>query len=149
MCWWWRLCRCTRPEWVGSVLLVLVQWARLRFRQVELQGEFCNTWPVLLSHLCGWRKRGGEKKENKGEEREKRLGVIGRMSDNEKWSRVDQGTTAAGRKFKTETEFLYSSFQTFFHSCPPCSLLAILPSLSVIREPPRRTPAPHYSPFHP
>lgn len=47
-------------QWVGSVLLVLVQWARPCIRQVELQGEFCNTWPVSLSHLCGWRKRGEE-----------------------------------------------------------------------------------------
>lgn len=45
-------------QWVGSVLLVLVQWARPCIRQVELQGEFCNTWPVSLSHLCGWRREG-------------------------------------------------------------------------------------------
>lgn len=61
VCWWYPVCVwvCVCPsQWVGSVLLVLVQWARPCIRQVELQGEFCNTWPVSLSHLCGWRREG-------------------------------------------------------------------------------------------
>lgn len=75
-------------------------------RQVELQGEFCNTWPVSLSHLCGWRKR---EKDEEGESKRgsagqgsggggqhKWLGVIGGMSDNEKWLREGARTTAGG-----------------------------------------------------
>lgn len=43
-------------------------------RQVELQGEFCNTWPVSLSHLCGWRKR--ERRGRREQAREGRAGQL-------------------------------------------------------------------------
>lgn len=56
-------------QWVGSVLLVLVQWARPCIRQVELQGEFCNTWPVSLSHLCGLRRERRKSREGLSEGR--------------------------------------------------------------------------------
>lgn len=69
-CWCVRLWESECPsQWVGSVLLVLVQWARPCIRQVELQGEFCNTWPVSLSHLCGLRRERRKSREGLSEGR--------------------------------------------------------------------------------
>lgn len=74
------------------VLLVLVQWARPCIRQVELQGEFCNTWPVSLSHLCGWRREGRKSWEGRAAQvvrgdwrHEWQWKVIARERENNSW----------------------------------------------------------------
>lgn len=154
-------------RWRGNVLLVLVQWARPRIRQVELQGEFCNTWPVSLSHLCGWRKRG--KEEEEGRERGRRgqsvgvvgeqkwLGVMGGKSDNEKWSRErERVNNSWGSRREEKWDDNAVIFLLFFL---PQSLSLHLflspipPSLSFIRQPLGRAwlsrPISHYSPFQP
>lgn len=93
--------------YIGCVSVVPLSVSRQRItclgamrpciRQVELQGEFCNTWPVSLSHLCGWRKR---EKDEEGEGKQARgghdgggqhkwLGMIGR---NEwQWKVIERG----------------------------------------------------------
>lgn len=115
-------------------------------RQVELQGEFCNTWPVSLSHLCGWRKRG---KDEEGESKRgsrgqgswgggprKRLGVIGGMSDNEKWLREGARRTAGGaggrrNEMTAPSYFFFLAFSlsvSFSHpSLHPCPSFLRLP----------------------
>lgn len=89
MCVWERETECP-SQWVGSVLLVLVQWARPCIRQVELQGEFCNTWPVSLSHLCGWRRAGMTSRERAREGRAAQV-VRGDWRDEWQWKVIARG----------------------------------------------------------
>lgn len=95
------LCDAWVPLSVSRQRITCLGAMRPCIRQVELQGEFCNTWPVSLSHLCGWRKK--ERERRRGGERgcdgggqHKQLGVIGQMSDNEKWLKKGERTTAGG-----------------------------------------------------
>lgn len=157
------ICVCEYPsQWVGSVLLVLVQWARPCIRQVELQGEFCNTWPVSLSHLCGRRKRGkeeegvseggegsgggGQRKWLRGDWRDEwQWKVIARGRENNSW-----GSRREEKRDDSAFIFLLSyvlslSLHLFLSPIPP--------SLSFIQQPLRQAwlsrLAPHYSPFQP
>lgn len=156
------VCMCVSPpfQWVDSVLLVLVQWARPCIRQVELQGQFCNTWPVSLSHLRGWRKRGkveeGEReraREGRAAERRAAQVVRGDWRDEWQWKVIERGserTTAggAGGRKNEMTVPSYFFFLTSFLS-PSLSLSPIPRSLSFIQQPLKQawlsSPASHYS----
>lgn len=155
-------------QWVGSVLLVLVQWARPCIRQVELQGEFCNTWPVSLSHLCGWRKRGkedeGESRRGKGgqwvegeEEGRAAQAVRGDRRDEWQWKVIERGRENNSWGSRREEKWDDSAFIFLLSYSLPFSLHLFLspipPSMSFIQQPLRQawlsSPAPHYSPLQP
>lgn len=133
------LCVCVSPpsQWVGSVLLVLVQWARPCIRQVELQGKFCNTWPVSLTRLCGWRKGGKEKEgESKRKDWMAAQVVRGDWKHEWQWSRKGGGTAAgaswAGRVTWDDGAFtfLLSYFPRLCVSHPSLCLYLSFSSLS-------------------
>lgn len=127
VCWWYPSVYVWAPpsQWVGSVLLVLVQWARPCIRQVELQGKFCNTWPVSLTHLCGWRK-GGKEKEGESKRRDWMAAQVvrGDWKHEWQWSRKGGGTAAgaswAGRVTWDDGAFtfLLSYFPRLYGSHP-------------------------------
>lgn len=140
VCWWYPSVYVWAPpsQWVGSVLLVLVQWARPCIRQVELEGKFCNTWPVSLTHLCGWRKGGKEKEgESKRKDWMAAQVVRGDWKHEWQWSRKGGRTAAGGSRAGRATwddgafTFLLSYFLRLcvfiFHSAASLAGLAELP----------------------
>lgn len=125
------LCACMCA---GGVLLVLVQWAGLCIRQVELQGEFRNTWPVSLSHLCGWRKKNKDEGERRreGQRLYKQLGVMGgswatMRSDQERGRRKQQLGEPEGGTNCDDSAFIFLSLYFLRLNLSP-----IPPSLSII-----------------
>ena len=62
-------------------VLVSVQRARPPIRQVGLQGEFTNTWPVSLTHLCGWRESKTRGRVEKEEDTQVVRGYWGKSAD--------------------------------------------------------------------